>query len=501
MLSNSTIDRINNIIKVSKEVGDVRHIELEKQISQGVTPCLKYHKSCVSTYTSSYHRGCKLHKRRLPNTSKRSASEPPLIRRKSEFTEFKFQEDCLYCGEICLPKDPKNPKRWRRVVKCMTAERKGNISFKESVLEKCDERGLNDKWGNEVRIRVVGAMSDFHAADAQYHQDCYSRFNNLCNIKTTNSIATEDSSLKAVFDAMLAKPSHIWTSIELHKIYMDKMKEHCGEDFSTENIMACRHLMSKVTDHFGSSLIEMHIKGCANLYCFKDHLPENLVCETVSDTEATMDLLVNQIINESRQSPKHMAYDLSKFTKATVIESTSQTLVTLISKLVSNGNITKCSLSLAQSIQSCITKTSNQTTLGLAVKLHHKFGSRDLIDILHDYGYISTYEEVLRFRTSVAKYVGEQEYTVSGLVKNHGTISAWFDNYDLNVFTPNGMRETHAMAIEFMQHPYVMPQEIEVADKDELPVIPRLSRIEMDKVNLSKLAPVKMETYEGPEKM
>ncbi len=32
----------------------------------------------------------------------------------------------------------------------------------------------------------------------------------------------------------------------------------------------------------------------------------------------------------------------------------------------------------------------NQTTLGLGVKLHHKIGSRKLIDILHDHGYTTT---------------------------------------------------------------------------------------------------------------
>jgi len=34
-----------------------------------------------------------------------------------------------------------------------------------------------------------------------------------------------------------------------------------------------------------------------------------------------------------------------------------------------------------------------------------------------------------------------------------GPIFGWFDNFDLLVCTPNGRRETHAMAIEFQQHP------------------------------------------------
>ena len=40
-----------------------------------------------------------------------------------------------------------------------------------------------------------------------------------------------------------------------------------------------------------------------------------------------------------------------------------------------------------------------------------------------------------------------------GLMRRVVPIFGWFDNFDLLVCTPNGRRETHAMAIEFQQHP------------------------------------------------
>ena len=80
-------------------------------------------------------------------------------------------------------------------------------------------------------------------------------------------------------------------------------------------------------------------------------------------------------------------------------------MLRFVSKLVSNGEATKVTLSLSQSIQQHITNGWNQTTLGLGVKLHHKFGSRELIDILHGHGYTATCDEVRRFRKSAAKYV------------------------------------------------------------------------------------------------
>ena len=65
------------------------------------------------------------------------------------------------------------------------------------------------------------------------------------------------------------------------------------------------------------------------------------------------------------------------------MEQTSPTLLRFISTLVSDSKVTKASLSLSQSVQYGITKTRNQTTLGLGVKLHHKFGSSDHIRTLN----------------------------------------------------------------------------------------------------------------------
>ena len=58
-------------------------------------------------------------------------------------------------------------------------------------------------------------------------------------------------------------------------------------------------------------------------------------------------------------------------------------------------------------IRSLATKTFNQTTLGLTVKLHNRFGSKELISLSYDHGYISSYDEVLRFTKSAAKFTAD----------------------------------------------------------------------------------------------
>ena len=86
--------------------------------------------------------------------------------------------------------------------------------------------------------------------------------------------------------------------------------------------------------------------------------------------------------------------------------------------------MTKPALTLAHCIQRQISKSWNQTTLGLAVKLHHKHGSSEL----NEHGLVATYDEVLRFQKSAAKYTSddtEKYLRVLGLERSIGPIHSW----------------------------------------------------------------------------
>ncbi len=85
-----------------------------------------------------------------------------------------------------------------------------------------------------------------------------------------------------------------------------------------------------------------------------------------------------------------------------------------VSELVSNGKVTKMSLSLVQAIQAHVTNIPNQTTVGLALKCLLYFGSKELNNIAHhEYSIATTYyvkDEALRFKLSAAKYMDDQNY-------------------------------------------------------------------------------------------
>ncbi len=354
----------------------------------------------------------------------------------------------------------------------------------------CNERG--DAHAAEVSVRVLGARADLPAADAQYHRDCYLQFMPQRNVKATQSkLSSEvediDEHLIMLTETMNNDPGHIWTSVELHETYNDK-----------ENVSR-RELISKLQKHFEDRLIKFDIAGCASLFCFKEHLPANLRLVIADDSEESLmtSKLKDKIVAECHELPSFTDYDIGQFRKSKTIENTSPTLLSFVASMVSHGEVTRASLTLAQSIQAHITKCYNQTTLGLAVKLHHRFGSKELISLLHQCGITVSYDEVLRFRTSVAVYTGNQPYTFRGLPENGGKLSSWVDNYDLNVFTPNGCRETHALAVEVTQQPLIN-EDVDVVTPQ--PIIPRLSKTEVDKAKLSEVSPIVIQHYEGPKK-
>jgi hypothetical protein len=59
-------------------------------------------------------------------------------------------------------------------------------------------------------------------------------------------------------------------------------------------------------------------------------------------------------------------------------------------------------LGITESIVSLSKHTFTLFHLGLAVQLHHEFGSRGLVDNLNSHGFCASYSEVRRFLTSVA---------------------------------------------------------------------------------------------------
>ena len=86
---------------------------------------------------------------------------------------------------------------------------------------------------DSVCIRVSGAVADLHAADAQYHNNCYKTFVSARSIiaaanKSADTPHNEDidKAFEDVQAYMGRDMTQVWNSVELHKVYLDSNGQH-----------------------------------------------------------------------------------------------------------------------------------------------------------------------------------------------------------------------------------------------------------------------------------
>ena len=119
---------------------------------------------------------------------------------------------------------------------------------------------------------------------------------------------------------------------------------------------------------------------------------------------------------------------------------------------------------------------------------------------LNEHGITSSYNEVLRFRKSVAKFVSDNQsgyHKKLGWSMEIGHIFSWADNYDLYIANPKGTKATHAMVMEFTQHPAGI---IETGNIVVMQLtIPRLKKHEASSLRLTHQA-IQLELYMGRSK-
>jgi len=489
-LTKFKLQAVNKLIQCAAERHDdeTRDKLLTILNSQGEHASVELHKNCYCSFTSKDHIKKLVTKKRKDGSI--DSDETPVSRiRRSQVTDFNFKKQCLFCAAACEPVNPKHPDRWDRVVQCERKGVKDSTPFKDVALLYCDDR--NDMWSRDVAIRCHG-VHDLAAAEAQYHIRCYDEFRKIpMHTDQTSTIA--DPALKLVIDEMYTNRRQTWTSIELH----DKYISHDGQ-------LSRKKMFTNLVTHLGDDLVVLCIEGCASIVGFHEYIGKILkVAKVDTVDEEKEDAVVRKIKTEARSIPSsNTSYDLGDFTQTKTKQDTSATLLRFVSKLISNGEVTKASLSLSQSIQYGISKTRNQTTLGLGVKLHHKFGSSDLIQILHGHGYTVSYDEVLRFRKSAAMYVGEHAATLHrmmGLTRTVGLVFGWYDNFDLLLSTPNGRRETHAMATEFQMHPAGIIENGSAQPGMSTLLIPRLTSKQAKSAGKNRDIP--LIHYTGPKKV
>ena len=184
---------------------------------------------------------------------------------------------------------------------------------------------------------------------------------------------------------MESYPSKNWSLKELYDLYLESDGQHCQ-----------RCLADIIRDDFKDIIVKIGGgRWTQSKYILWAHLPEQLKKnndDSLAEVKQLCEKIKAEIFDIELQRRSKFEYNLNEFQYEKVMADTSRTLFTVLKYLTNNEKQAVC---LAQAIQQHVSKTWNQTSLGLALMLHYKNGSREMIDQLARCQFISSYHEVI----------------------------------------------------------------------------------------------------------
>jgi hypothetical protein len=110
-------------------------------------------------------------------------------------------------------------------------------------------------------------------------------------------------------------------------------------------------------------------------------------------------------------------------------------------------------MALAETIVSINKNSFTPFSPGLALQMHHVYGSKNLVETLHSHGFCASYNELRRYLTSLADHeinkIENGTYIPHGICSLPGEltlIQEGADNIDINTETIDGKDTFHSMA-------------------------------------------------------
>ena len=441
-IENIDASSIKSIISASAYHGDDLASKLTEQFERDPNLKIKYHKRCVSRYKllETYR------KRRAETTAiSYEGDTKKRLRHSSEI--FDFQTHCLYCLEDCdIVKDKKHPSRWRpaSLVKTTFRGQTRQQPYNEYLLQKCEER--NDSWADDVKGRILGAVSDLCAVKARYHRDCMRKFVLFreCNLYSGNQHISSDCTDTA-FDTIICILSNdkriVWNSVDLFREY----KNHGG------TILSRRCLISEIERYFSGDILVLSPPGVPNIVAFKSYAAEKLNLVKDEDQENmphAIEIISKQIKKECKVLVRDRTCYRTKINKDEIREAASETLCLLMRALSPKLEDTLPSLLISNIVTSQIINTTTDLQIYLGILLQDQ---KELISHFHDYKVTCTYDEIKHFRKSAA-VAAKDEFTQQSTTNNtSGLIQIVVDNFDTPIASMNGKSSTHSLAMIIMQ--------------------------------------------------
>lgn len=435
-VSNMGAKGIKTLSKASIERNDSK-FEYLKDVK-----ALKVHTLCRKNYTRPD--SIKAHvsqKLQLEASSSIQCDEQTTLR--SSLPKFDFKTSCFFCTDLIddevIKKEKKKPIEKRRL--CYAVR---NLSLKEKVIDAAGKR--KDQWADEVKLRLSN-VSDLVAAEAIYHQDCFTKFFSH-TVPTGKRRGRPEADY--VVEAMEEIHSFLENNDECQHLLSKLMSKVTG------TIPDERTVKIKLKEKYKERIIITNNKKMVPTVCFLDtgmKILSNSWYENRNNDEKAERLRIVQtaaaIIREDIQS---QLYDTTCYPPSdnflkdaySCIPETLQSFLDHVIHKEKDTNVNekkkKKSVSIAHAIVSAVRPRSFVSSLlsSLSALLYRKYGSRNLINLISSMGFCSSYHDAQQLEISAI-------YHPPPNVLQRPFCQFVFDNADFNVSTVDGMNTFHAM--------------------------------------------------------
>ena len=327
---------------------------------------------------------------------------------------FNIRENCLFCGHgTTVSFDHRTDSKLSNV---------STTIIKDTIMDVCNKR--NDAWAATVLSRIE-YVQDLFAAEAVYHKQCRVNFSTQRQIPVkyipdeyTNPTkqakrGRNKDSIK--YDAFLKVAEYLESHDEEQTTVnnmIDKMAEYLPPD---ETAYGFTYMKACLQNHFGDTIVITELNGKPNVVTFR-HKAASIISDFYSrpqdnDTDVEKMRIIKAACELIKSDIKSVDQNFENYPEAAdmsslddVIAFLPTSLKLMLERLFSGKDTRKKVGSIGQAIMQAARPRAlmSPLQLGLAVQLHHHFGSRFLIDLLHALGFCSSYSEVQRFLSSAA---------------------------------------------------------------------------------------------------
>ena len=393
---------------------------------------LKVHTACRKSYTrDSSIKAAANKKDEVPEEQ-----EPNL---RSKIPVFDVKTHCLFCAEL-LQIDNRIPSERRKVFSNVET-----IEFKETVLKRASER--EDNWGQSVAQRIC-LTSDLVAAEAKYHRNCAQDF-----FTKTEKVKCVGKPANTVQECGFIELCSYLDENEECQYSLPELLDYMETFLNGEEGYSMKYFKQKLKEHYGDDIIITCIPGKPSIVSFRDSAHKALrqkwitdrETEHINENERIVDMAASILLNDIRLK----VYDLGTYSSMENTENGDAMIPALLKRFLSamidpKGKNSVVAIrritAIAHSIISACRPKSfvSPLLLAIAVYIHRKYASRELIDILSSISFSDDYKEVQRFESGLVSS-GEPSYFLSCFTQ------FVFDNADFNVATLTGHNTFHTM--------------------------------------------------------